>query len=40
MLTVTTKFRFLEPKDDSVVVPHVQVGFPSLAMLRILADDF
>ncbi|KAI0909048.1 hypothetical protein F4823DRAFT_563273 [Ustulina deusta] len=24
MLTVTTKFRFFEPKDDSVIVPHVQ----------------
>ncbi|KAI1191370.1 hypothetical protein F5B17DRAFT_426539 [Nemania serpens] len=24
MLTVTTKFRFLEPKDDSIVVPHIQ----------------
>ncbi|GAW17319.1 hypothetical protein ANO14919_067750 [Xylariales sp. No.14919] len=24
MLTVTTKFRFFEPKDDSVIIPHVQ----------------
>ncbi|KAI1753373.1 hypothetical protein F4782DRAFT_93020 [Xylaria castorea] len=24
MLTVTTKFRFFEPKDDAIVVPHVQ----------------
>ncbi|KAI1347922.1 hypothetical protein F5Y01DRAFT_293693 [Xylaria sp. FL0043] len=24
MLTVTTKFRFFEPKDDSIIVPHVQ----------------
>ncbi|KAI1308869.1 hypothetical protein F5Y03DRAFT_393237 [Xylaria venustula] len=24
MLTVTTKFRFFEPKDDSITVPHVQ----------------
>ncbi|KAI0552622.1 hypothetical protein F4679DRAFT_534837 [Xylaria curta] len=24
MLTVTTKFRFFEPKDDTIVVPHVQ----------------
>ncbi|KAI1824732.1 hypothetical protein F4861DRAFT_504573 [Xylaria intraflava] len=24
MLTITTKFRFFEPRDDSVVVPHVQ----------------
>lgn len=25
MLTVTTKLRFFEPKEDSVIVPHVQV---------------
>ncbi|KAI0197315.1 required for hyphal anastomosis [Xylaria flabelliformis] len=24
MLTVTTKFRFFEPKDDAIVIPHVQ----------------
>ncbi|GAP84042.1 putative protein required for hyphal anastomosis [Rosellinia necatrix] len=24
MLTVTTKFRFLEPKEDSIIVPHAQ----------------
>ncbi|TGJ87916.1 hypothetical protein E0Z10_g806 [Xylaria hypoxylon] len=24
MLTVTTKFRFFEPKEDSVIIPHVQ----------------
>ncbi len=38
MLTVTTKFRFFEPKDDSVIVPHVQVGSLSRLVERVLPN--